>query len=94
MIKYGYSPFSLASSFQRLIDLTGFETKPNVVDDFLSTHPHLKIRKERFYAQALQWQYKNRDVKSYIGIQNLKQKIPRDEHEFPEEYETLSQVRL
>lgn len=86
LIKHGYSPFSLASAFQGLIELHHTQTSPNLIDDFFSSHPHLEIRKEQFQGAALRWQCRHPNVKTYAGAKNLKQKVPRQRCEFPDEY--------
>lgn len=86
LIKHGYCPFSLSSAFQHLIDIQLFQTTPDILEDFFSSHPYLEIRRDQFHAKALRWQQNNPTLKTYLGIKNLEKKVTRLENAFPDEY--------
>lgn len=87
LIEHGYSPFSLSSSFQRLIEIDHTAITPNPINDFFHSHPYLEIRQQQSQAKALKWHYQNPKANPYTGTKNLKEKIPRCECAFLEEYQ-------
>ncbi|MCB1114854.1 MAG: M48 family metallopeptidase [Chlamydiia bacterium] len=87
LVENGYSPFSLSSSFQHLIEIHPTKTAPNPIVDFLHSHPYLEIRQQQSQEKAIKWFNQNPKANPYIGAKNLKEKIPRCECAFLEEYQ-------
>lgn len=87
LLDRGYDPFAMSRSFEKLLPYGAVEsTRTDLVDDFLSTHPHLEHRMAKFQAQAEKWQSSNPGVVAYIGQRNFKELKTREQVEYRGEY--------
>ena len=78
----GYEPMQLARLFQRLQQRDAGQA--NLKPSFLRSHP---IHADRFQAitqQANQLKTQTPEAKYYVGIENLRERIPRTKREFDE----------
>ncbi len=91
-----YDPACLSSAFQRLLDFQNtFAAGPNtpeeadIIRDYLSSHPPVKIRIEKYAAQAAKWwrQSQGREQR-YVGKKNLVNQQAFPKKQYADEWKT------
>jgi beta-barrel assembly-enhancing protease len=84
-----YDPMAFSDAFRELQKLEGNKLRKseNIVSDYFQTHPPLALRIQKFSQMAALWWTENYDLdKRYIGIENLKVRIPFSKHSFSQEW--------
>ncbi|GIX41503.1 MAG: peptidase [Leptospiraceae bacterium] len=87
LTKTKYDPTSVARAFNSLYQFYQHEFDESKysdpIRDYFRSHPPLDKRIDKFKSKAKQWWYLHSE-KRYIGIRNLKEKIPYSEKDFGE----------
>ncbi len=76
LAKKRYDLFAMASAFEKLESMAEHENLDNVLfDDFFATHPHTKLRREKFWSLAKLWTARNNGEMWYRGKQNFENRV-------------------
>lgn len=88
LLKKGYDPFAMSSSFEKLLPRTSSNQKmTDPFNDFFSTHPYMELRIEKFRSRAKLWKGKYPVEKGYIGKKNFADRATRFEANYPDEWD-------
>lgn len=78
-----YDPMAFSGSFLELLKYDG-STAPqsgDILRDYFDTHPPFPLRIHKFSQKASAWWRKHKNIeKRYIGIQNLRNRVPLSLH--------------
>jgi len=85
LLQNGYDPNAMSSSLKKLLSQSKNLQKPDLLLDFMNSHPYIELRIEKFLTLALHWKKKHPQEKYYLGKKNLDQKITFFENSFTEE---------
>lgn len=85
-----YNPSAVGRVFKSLREWMGGREpdRANVVKDYLSSHPHLATRAEKFGERAKVWWKSNDDEKRYEGVKNLDERRSLSSREIKKEWVT------
>jgi predicted Zn-dependent protease len=83
-----YDPSALGKAFQRLSDsYPDKETrKNNVLMEYFQSHPHTKLREEKFKEKSKAWWILHESEKRYVGIKNLQERTNYKDNQLTEEW--------
>lgn len=83
----GYDLDGAANTLKRLLMRVGREEEsPNIVSDFLHTHPYTELRIAYFESRAEQFRTLHPSAKEYCGARNYQERKTRVQQEYPAEF--------
>lgn len=87
LVKKQYDPFAISNAFKKLDSNHIHDPQStSLIDDFFATHPHIELRREKFYSHAQSWIANHPSEKWYSGEKNFANRITHAEKDYPDEW--------